>query len=160
MHSTTFHVEDRPDLATRLATVSNRTEDALLTVNQPLYARPARDDSGGAGAYSTPADLIKFLYAVLCADPRLLRAETFDEMFRPQLEDSKYLENTLGDPAYRLGVTTSLPEGVSINFGLGGLLCLSDLDTGRKGGSMQWGGYPNLAWVSLPRDSTLIVIPS
>ncbi|KAF9890534.1 hypothetical protein FE257_005939 [Aspergillus nanangensis] len=147
IESTTFHLEDRPDLTHRLATLSNRTADEILTVDSPpLYPHPARDDSGGAGAYSTPADVMKFLQAILTADPRLLRSQSFEEMFQPQLADPTHLKKSLQNPLYQVGMACALPDGTPMNFGLGGLLSLSDLDMGRKAGSMQWGGYPNLGW--------------
>lgn len=35
------------------------------------------------------------------------------------------------------------------DWGLGGILLDSDARDGKKAGTMLWGGYPNLIWVSL-----------
>lgn len=40
------------------------------------------------------------------------------------------------------------PKDVPKDWGLGGILIMGDLDDGKKSGTMLWGGYPNLIWVS------------
>jgi hypothetical protein len=39
-------------------------------------------------------------------------------------------------------------KDIQKDWGLGGILLMSDSDDGKKAGTMIWGGYPNLVWVS------------
>jgi hypothetical protein len=39
-------------------------------------------------------------------------------------------------------------KNLTKDWGLGGLLIMGDADDGKKAGTMLWGGYPNLIWVS------------
>lgn len=150
MKSTTFHLEDRPDLLIRLATLSNRTESGGLTSIPDMYARPAKDDSGGAGVFSTASDILRLLKSLLKKDGKVLKPETTELIFTPQLKPCSVeaLETKLRTPETRLGVTAAIATQVPLNHSLSGLLALSDTDTGRKKHSLQWGGLPNLSWVS------------
>jgi hypothetical protein len=38
------------------------------------------------------------------------------------------------------------PKHVTKDYGLGGVLIMSDAPDGKKAGTMLWGGYPNLIW--------------
>jgi hypothetical protein len=40
------------------------------------------------------------------------------------------------------------PKDIQKDWGLGGLLLMGDAKDGKKAGTMIWGGYPNLIWVS------------
>jgi hypothetical protein len=46
-----------------------------------------------------------------------------------------------------------IPKHIKKDWGLGGILIMSDLDDGKKAGTMIWGGYPNLIWVSQTRST-------
>lgn len=85
------------------------------------------------------------------SNPQLLKSETIEQMFQPHLpEGGKFLSQQLQDPLMRQGLAGNFDEGTKLNWGLGGMINESPLaSTGRKGGSMQWGGMPNLIWVSL-----------
>ncbi|KAH8702977.1 beta-lactamase/transpeptidase-like protein [Phaeosphaeriaceae sp. PMI808] len=148
MKSTTFHLEGRPDLLTRLATLTNRTEDGVLMTIPDIYARPAKDESGGAGVFSTASDILKLLKSLLRKDATVLKPETTELLFTPQLKPCsvEVLETKLRTPETRLGVTAAITSHVPLNHSLAGLLALSDTDTGRKKYSVQWGGLPNLSW--------------
>ncbi|KFY31518.1 hypothetical protein V493_01032, partial [Pseudogymnoascus sp. VKM F-4281 (FW-2241)] len=112
----------------------------------PVYPSPAQDDCGGIGGYSIAPDYMKLLTALLHADAKLLKSSSIDEMFEPQLPDSKYLEQVLKVPEMRNILVGNFPEGLKVNFGLGGMLNMEPLPSGRRKGSMQWGGMPNLFW--------------
>ena len=150
MSSTTFRLEDRPDLVDRLASLSYRTEDGGLATMPHIYERLAKDDSGGAGVFSTASDILKLLKSLLRKDGKVIKPETTNLLFTPQLGQGSIqaLEERLRNPATKLGVTFGLEDDIALNHGLGGLLVLSDIDTGRKKNSLQWGGLPNLAWVT------------
>lgn len=151
MHSTTFHVESRPELEQKLADLSSRGPDGITKpIPQHIYARSPKDDSGGAGVFSTVSDVMKLLRALLRGDARILKPATMDEMFKSQLKNSAYINDNLADPNFSMGMTTDLPSDTEVNFGLAGLLVTNKLATGRRQGSLQWGGLPNLSWVMGP----------
>jgi len=147
MTSTTFDLEANPEIKARKLDLTARGPDGTL-VHFPgsLYPSPADDDTGGAGAYSTAPDYLKLLESILHDDGKLVKSSTLDEMFRPQLPDSQYLDEVLANPESRAGFAPNFPEGLKINYGLGGMLNLEKLPSGRNASSMQWCGLPNLSW--------------
>lgn len=151
MTSTTFNIEKNPTMQARRVDMSIRKPSGdldLLPV--PVYPSPAQDDCGGIGGYSTAADYMKLLTAILHADAKLLKTSSIDEMFKPQLPDSRYLEQVLlSSEEMRNTLAGNLPKGLKVNFGLGGMLNMDPLPSGRQKGAMQWGGMPNLFWVCI-----------
>lgn len=149
MHSTTFDLESNPHLKARSATLSVRDVEAgmLTERTQHMIPQPAADDSGGAGAFSTVSDLMKLLHALATDGQEILQPCTVEEMFTSQLADPDQLSANLADPAFTMGMTTSVTDNVPLTFGIGGMILQGPLRTGRQAGSMQWGGLPNLAWV-------------
>jgi CubicO group peptidase (beta-lactamase class C family) len=154
MDSTTFSVTaTRPDLLSRLANLTERdpkTGKLIWEKKEGEYStglRPVKE-SGGGGAFSTANDYIKLLISLLKNDEKLLRSETVDQMFTPQLSDSTHLMNIHADAnPLSPGIAVHIPKETKVDFGLGGLLNLEDLsNTGRSAGGMQWGGIPNLFW--------------
>ena len=155
MTSTTFNVEKDPRIKERQVDMSLRTESGTLEhLSTPVFASPAEDDCGGVGIYTTAPDYIKILEDLVSSDSKLLKAGTIDEMFKPQLPDPVHLETVLKVPALKQVLGGNLPAGLKVNHGLGGLVTLEPLPTGRPAGSMQWGGMPNLYWVRISRFST------
>lgn len=152
MTSTTFHLEDRPDVEARLPDMSARAPTGDLTyIPGHVMTHPARDDLGGAGSYSSAPDYIKILASLLRNDGKLLQQQTVDEMFKPQLsaQAKEMFQKVLTVPEQNEQFTGGMKIGTSVNWGLGGLLVEEDIEGGRKKGSMAWGGLPNLYWVRL-----------
>jgi len=155
MTSTSFRVNEHPDIKTHLCTMYDRNVDG-----EKLEARasnvtngyPLSFDAGGGGLFSKPTDYIKLLTAILKRDPILLKKESYESMFTSQLDDPKHLERHIAKqrPA-SLGAMTSggLPPGTKVTWGFGGLLLLEDVPGKRRKGSLSWSGLPNLFWVSL-----------
>ncbi|KAL3428511.1 beta-lactamase family protein [Phlyctema vagabunda] len=147
MTSTTFNIAADEALKQRLMGMSARTPaGGLVPLLDPVYATPAQDDCGGIGSYSTAPDYMKVVTALLQADERILKKSSIDEMFKPQLTSPKYLEEVIKVPELRSVLAGNFPAGLKVNFGLGGMLNMEPLSTGRLTGSMQWGGMPNLFW--------------
>jgi CubicO group peptidase (beta-lactamase class C family) len=148
--STTFDLTTRPDLTPRLATIATRTPTRdLVTIPAPIIPSPPIDHCGGIGLYSTAEDYIKILTAVLTKDPRILKPESVEGLFTPQLKDNgKHLMKALEDPIWQSVLAKNVPRGMKATYGLGGMLNLEGTPTGRKPGAIQWGGMPNLFWVS------------
>ena len=153
MSSTTFHLEDEPDVEARLADMSIRTPTGDLELFPELFVpRPVRDDMGGGGLCSSAADYIKVLASILRNDGKLLQKQTVDEMFEPQLspQSKAMLQNVLTVPEVNDLLTGGLKIGTSFNWGLGGIMVEEDTEGGRRKGSLAWVGYPNLFWVGSP----------
>ena len=149
MTSTTFNMEARPDLKARKMDMTIRLPTGELSpLPIPVYPSPAKDDCGGVGAYSTAPDYMKLLTSLLRDDGKLLKSVTIEEMFKPQLPDPKYLEQTLQVPELHQILAGNFPKGLKVDHGLGGMINMEPLPTGRCAGAMQWGGMPNLSWVS------------
>jgi len=149
MNSTTFNIDKNPGLQKRRVDMSVRNAAGHVeALPAPLFASPAQDDCGGIGVYTTAPDYMKVVEAFLRSDDRILKPATVDEMFKPQLSDPIHLENVLKVPQMKSVLAGNLPDGLKVNFGFGGLLNMEPLATGRLVGAMQWGGMPNLFWVS------------
>ncbi|KAF2423767.1 beta-lactamase/transpeptidase-like protein [Tothia fuscella] len=155
MDSTTFSVpEYRPDLIPRSARMTQRDQENGRLIRKKggeldrelgRVLTPVKH-SGGGGCSSTANDYIKFLSSILQNDGKLLRPETANLMFSPNLAESKHLMRVHKNPL-SYGLAGNIPVGTKIDFGLGGMLNLEEIGTtGRGQGSMQWGGLPNLFW--------------
>ncbi|KAL5349573.1 hypothetical protein ACLOAV_005868 [Pseudogymnoascus australis] len=113
MTSTTFNLEKNPSMQARRVDMSMRMPTGELELlPAPVYPSPAQDDCGGIGGYSTAPDYMKLLSALLHADAKLLKSSSIDEMFEPQLPDSKYLQQVLKVPEMRNILAGNFPEGL------------------------------------------------
>jgi hypothetical protein len=71
-------------------------------------------------------------------------------MFKPQLSKSSqaYLMRLCKSPELSDGMAPSMPMGTKVDYGLGGMLCLEDIEGRRRSGTMFWSGLPNMYWFS------------
>ncbi|MCJ1391725.1 hypothetical protein MMC18_004590 [Xylographa bjoerkii] len=153
----TFHLRDRPDLVKRLADLSERDprgSGKVLYVDDPGFRADVDDALGGGGAFASAPEYLKVLQSILADDGKVLRSESVDKLFEPNLsaESQQSLMKLLEDEELnnRLG---GLPLGTAKNWGLGGLLCQEDLPGWRRHNSLTWGGLPNLTWASRAQHS-------
>ncbi|KAH7071811.1 beta-lactamase/transpeptidase-like protein [Paraphoma chrysanthemicola] len=145
MNSTTFHLELYPELARRLVKMTKRTEGGTLSESKGLWPDSVPEDCGGAGLYSSPDDYIKILSDLLRENPVLLKSETVDLMFAPQLKRGSLALRALHDSWMTKGMTGIEQPGLEINFGLGGIYVEKDAGNYKRD-SLVWGGLPNLFW--------------
>lgn len=145
MNSTTFRLELYPELAKRLVKTTKRTESGNLIQSTKLWPDSAPEDCGGAGLYSTSDDYIKVLSDLLRERPILLKPETIDLMFAPQLERGSVAMRALHDSWMTRAMTGIEEPNNAINFGLGGLY-MEDTAGNYQKDSLVWGGLPNLFW--------------
>lgn len=139
MTSTTFRLEKRPDLMSRKVDMTRRKRDgSFISVPQP-YDFPAEHDLGGIGAYSTLEDYGKLLRALLQDGAGILKPESVDEIFIPQLDD------TLGEIHHPI-MHFYIPAEIKMNFGLSVSVRIAPMKGRREAGSGSWGGYPNITW--------------
>lgn len=159
----TFHQELKPDVAKNLAKLTARSgirnPHRGLPARNPgakaewidelLYATPTKDEVGGAGAIGNPIEYMKILTSLLSPTSVLLKPATIDQMFTPQFAPGSgsleaYEEFCAWPPL--IGAFASQPEGTKVNWGLGGMVFMQDLEYGKKKGTMSWSGLPNLLW--------------
>lgn len=155
----TFHWELNPSMQERRVALSRRQgpvdvwgmsenpDDKVAWTDEVLYQDPTTDEYGGHGAIASATDYLKILQSILTNDGRLLQPATVDQMFTPQLspESRESLAANLTNAKLN-AMLWSGPTGVKVDWGLGGMMILEDLPTGRKKGSIGWSGLPNLHW--------------
>ncbi|KAF4965413.1 hypothetical protein FSARC_6791 [Fusarium sarcochroum] len=145
MKETTYNREQIAGrLAGRIIECPYRNEDGSFSSgplpvpeNPPLYG-------GGSGLFSSARDFAAFLQGVLAAGEgqgTLLKKETVDEMFRPQLKEAeKQAMETL------LQGNVPFPVGTPMNHGISGAINMEDVPNKRHKGSLTWGGLSNPQW--------------
>lgn len=154
MDFTTFHPWDQPEIMVRMGGRTWRDHaTGKVTIDQsgwfPESERP-EEDYGGGGAYSCTRDYLKVLMSLLVNDGKLLKPETVDKCFMPQVEDPTSLQEQLTTGPISIGATNGLPkEDCKFNYGLGGALCTNSIPGHCGRGMMFWSGLPNSFWVSI-----------
>ena len=152
MENTTFDLDKHEHVVRHLVEPAIRDSNTdMLTPGERPSVDPIEDCYGGIGVYSTAIDYLKILASLLKSDGKLLRSQTVDEMFRPQLSRESldaWLEWSQVSGVTRAMTGTDNPKK-DVDWGLGGMLTMEDdSDTGAKKGTLAWGGFPNLYWVS------------
>jgi CubicO group peptidase (beta-lactamase class C family) len=146
MTSSTFCLADRPDMTARLPEMAARSPDGNLVKGDAEYFQKMSMDMGSAGMYTSAADFLKLLTALLRNDGMLLSKESVLDLAKPQVTDADYMNNERNAPI--LGDVWPKGAEVPCNHGLGGLINMEDLPTGRKKGSLMWFGAGMIVWVS------------
>ncbi|THV08210.1 beta-lactamase [Dendrothele bispora CBS 962.96] len=149
MTSATFRLHEREDDRSRLLEMLARDEQGHLKISdehKDVYTLGF--DLGGGGLYTSATDYAKLLAALLRNDGTLLKRETVDLMFTPQLPDTKYMiEYVKGNPTqYTLLSGLPFESDADWNWGLGGMLRMKDVAGKRKALSLHWSGLPNVQW--------------
>jgi CubicO group peptidase (beta-lactamase class C family) len=148
MTNTDFLVNDR----SRLPSVERRNPDGSLTPRALVYPEEPEFTGGGTNIYTTGADYLKFLRALLRGGEldgvRLLRADTVAEMARNQIGDLVIPVFKTQAPSFA-GDVEFFPSTTQ-KWGLGFLINTEPGQAGRAAGSLAWGGLANtFYWVDL-----------
>lgn len=142
------------------APVSNTNKSTTTTPEPPLTPAPIilqyplKQDLGGIGLFSTPADFTSLLSSLLRGGDSLFRQgkESVNLLFAPQLgpqsESAQALPRGLGRQMRRILGASSTDTG-TVDHALAGTVTTKDIPGRRKAGSVSWSGLPNLHWVSL-----------
>jgi len=151
----TFYPDDHPEMKDRRADISTLSEIG----EPPAKDAPefdalfgGKDCLGGGGGYGSASDYFKFLHAVLQRSPKLLRPESYDELFKPQLNEqckkafNDYLRSS---PAHAQYLGMSLPSGIEKTWSFAGLICEQGQEGRMAKGTYFWGGVPSCTWVSI-----------
>lgn len=112
---------------------------------------------GGGGSWATPEAYFTFLKAVARRDGKLLNEASWDEMFRPQLdqrcEDSmnSWIESS---PFISRTVGTGLPDDLRKSWSFAGMVCIEGREGVVNTGTIMWGGMPSILWFIDPKAET------
>jgi methyl acetate hydrolase len=143
MDSTAFRIT--PKMRERLASVHQRGEDGSLVATPFEIPQEPEYVSGGHGLYSTAADYLKFLRMILnggeangthVLKPESVRLLAADHANGNRVKLMPSAIPPLTNPA-------EFFPGSPKTFGLGFQINLQDEATGRKAGTLMWGGLSN-----------------
>lgn len=126
---------------------ATRTEEKVEWTDELAYDDPTEDEYGGAGAIGSAGEYMKILDSILANDGKLLKAETVDLAFTPQLTGGaeKALDEWFSSPFF-WDIFSSQPKGTKLNHGLVGGLVMDDVEGSLRRGTATWSGLPNLLW--------------
>ncbi|KAI1204283.1 beta-lactamase/transpeptidase-like protein [Annulohypoxylon truncatum] len=107
------------------------------------------DCFGGAGVYSSTKAYYTFLSSVMRRDPKLLKPSSYEELFRPQLDDR--CEQALNDDIISSPIKTQylglqIPASIRKTWNLAGLVAKEAQEGRFAQGTTLWGGYPCCEW--------------
>ncbi|RYP45709.1 hypothetical protein DL768_007980 [Monosporascus sp. mg162] len=154
----TFKLQQHPDMIARRADMSKRGADGTPQNEDASYYHIDPEDCfGGMGIFASSEAFMLFLCSLLSRDGKLLKTETIELMCQPQLgpECEKSINNEIDARRETSHGGLLPPVGIKRNHGLGSLMIMEDCDGnyGRQKGSIGWGGYPNIYWVSIRSPS-------
>lgn len=166
----TFHQEKKPSVAKNLVKLAVRLGVAephygmpvdngqkIGYTDIPLYDNPTVDEYGGAGIMGNAVEYTKILQSILASDGKILKPESVETLFTPQLGHEARLQLGVLDAANsEEAIFASLPKGTKVDWGLGSLLLTSDTPT-MKNGTAMWSGLPSLQW-SIDRATGLCLM--
>lgn len=150
MKSTTFRPAKRTGLIVVPLTVKLPSSQLTSDIALPFPIQDPKQDGGGSGLFSTAEDYLELLRSLLLNDGRVLREDTVESMFEPQLSSTEYLKGNLAIPEYGKLMVPGMPVDREWNWGLGGILALDGIPDRAKDGCMWWCGIANGQWVSVP----------
>lgn len=102
--------------------------------------------AGGQGALATMPEFMEIVHSLLLDDGRLLKQDTTDIMFQPQLSSAAKtaLLAAFKHPEWAVG---DFPNTGEYDWGLGGILIDGNKHPYHRKGAILWSGAPNLVWV-------------
>jgi len=103
-------------------------------------------------------DYLEILRSILANDGKLLKPETVEAIFTPQLnqQGKEGLKAFVSGPMGAFTIGEWKPE-VELDWGIGGVLLMQDYGDGRrKKGTLSWGGMANTFWI-IDREADLAV---
>ncbi|ROW00526.1 hypothetical protein VSDG_03219 [Cytospora chrysosperma] len=159
MGDTGFRRDLLPHVRDRTVPTSHRDADTgELTSGDEPFSSPAnpRIHSGGAGLHTTAVDHAKLLQALLRSlagsDGALLKKETVEEMFQPQLTDVQKQWLKFVTDLFHDGFVPDFEKGMPVDHGISGVINLEDEPGKRRKGSMMWAGMYNGHWFIDPES--------
>jgi CubicO group peptidase (beta-lactamase class C family) len=152
----TFWPNKHPHLAGKVPALTARGPDGKLVLHtEPTINESSTDCFGGHGGYAQMSEYLKIQRSILANDGKILKPETVEQMFTPQLSPhcKESLKAIRKGPMGLFFIGENDPE-IEADWGLGGILFLQDDDGRRKKGTMSWGGVSNTFWI-IDREADL-----
>lgn len=143
MNHTTFRLLNHPKILENLLPLTSRRPDGTIIDVPTFYPVDPAVDLGGSNLYTSAPDFITFHTSLLRNDEKLLKQETMNEMFNWRLPDAGIFR-TEQVKGFFEGM---VEEGAELDHCLTGLVNVTPLKTGRKGGSVAWHGGTRCYWV-------------
>ena len=125
---TTFYRDEMGQKPGAVCVERDPQTKTLAVVPIPVPAQPPLL-SLGSGLYMTAADHAKVLRSLLqssAGEGGLLKKETVDEMFRPQLKESQRAVLQAVTDAHHDSMVPELSKGMPLDHGIGGVINLED----------------------------------
>ncbi|AEO68224.1 uncharacterized protein THITE_2050675 [Thermothielavioides terrestris NRRL 8126] len=147
-----FFPEKKENMKDRLAdmsTLSDEGKPPATDVSDFDIRLGATDCLGGAGIFISPAAFYTFLSAVFRRDGRLMKPDSYAELFRPQLNSTTeqafndYLDSSAQNTEF---LALGIPSTVRKTFSFAGMVTLSDQEGRSKKGTTYWAGLPGVIW--------------
>lgn len=113
------------------------------------HLRGAAECLGGGGSYASAEAYHKFLSALLRRDPKLLTPASYEELFRPQLNEkteqalTEYLAQS---PAHTAFLGQNIPASVRKTWSFAGLITKDGQEGRFRPGATVWAGTPSCQW--------------
>ncbi|KAL0489739.1 lovD [Acrasis kona] len=152
MNDASFHPKKEiSDWEERRVPFVNFSEEGLTEGNLPCSFDVAHE-MGGYGLVCSPDDFTIFLATLIRGgvgpnDVRILKEQTIEEMFRPQLDDPTFVQSKAESQfGKHMMPRMSQGETFKVNHGISGIIFTEDLKGRRRAGTMHWGGAPNTTW--------------
>ncbi|KAI0538971.1 beta-lactamase/transpeptidase-like protein [Xylaria digitata] len=137
------------DRIAEFSTLDDKGEPPAVDFSSYDMMNGATDCFGGGGLYISPEAYYTFVSALFRRDTNLLKPSSYDELFRPQLDER--CEQALNDYFYRSQAHTNflalgIPKSVRKTWSFAGLVARGPQE-GRFGrGTILWSGVPNVEW--------------
>ncbi|KAK4156106.1 beta-lactamase/transpeptidase-like protein [Chaetomidium leptoderma] len=147
-----FYPKTKPTMRDRMADISTLSEQGEPpAVDAPTFdiLFGGTDCLGGGGVFASAEAYYAFISAVFRRDPKLLTPASYDELFRPQLNEAA--EQAFNDyfarsPMHTQFLALGIPHTVRKTWSFAGMVCL-DAQEGRfKKGTTFWAGVPSVKW--------------
>ncbi|KAL7621648.1 hypothetical protein AAE478_008975 [Parahypoxylon ruwenzoriense] len=147
-----FYPKSKKSMKDRMADISTLNEKGEApAIDLPTFdiLFGGTDCLGGAGLFSSAKAYYTFISAVLRRDPRLLRPTSYDELFRPQLDEKLELtfnEYIMSSPAHTNFLGVRVPDSNRRTWSFAGLIS-KEAQSGRfERGTTFWAGFPSTVW--------------
>ncbi|GAW10789.1 hypothetical protein ANO14919_001240 [Xylariales sp. No.14919] len=141
--------EDMRDRVAEFSTLNDKGEPPAVDFSSYDMMNGTADCLGGGGLYISANGYYTFLSAVFRRESKLLSPSSYDELFRPQLDER--CEQALDD-YFHLSQTHSdflamgTPRSARKTWSFAGLV-VKDAQEGRFGaGTVLWSGVPSVEW--------------
>ncbi|MCJ1468750.1 hypothetical protein MMC07_007380 [Pseudocyphellaria aurata] len=151
----TFWPKEQEDMKHRMATMSNLDPaggDKTVHSSEQDITLGTTDCLGGVGTSGSCEAFMTLLRAILKEDSRLLNSQSYEELFKPQLNEqcAAALHSLASDESTRVAFSINIPPLGQKNFSFGGILSMDEYPGWMGKNTALWAGAPGIVWVSLP----------